>query len=295
MYENHRDNFGRRSHRSEDDRQRGFDRYGPRSQGDWRGQESYRNSDDDRTDWRAYGQRPGRNDDYPSRQSRDETPLHHDHDHEHRQYGYGRGYDDNRQQRYFTGQQNSWAVPPTTGYGSSYNSPQGYGRDYREHGYGGGSYSGGGGYGRSYGGEERGFFEKAGDEIASWFGDEDAARRREADHRGRGPKDYVRSDERIRDDVNDRLTEDWQIDASDITVMVESGEVTLNGTVAVRSAKRRAEDIVEDISGVKHVQNNLRVANTTATNGDYDSNWALNQRSTAEGGTLGKDATTAKH
>jgi len=31
--------------------------------------------------------------------------------------------------------------------------------------------------------EDRGFFERAGDEIASWFGDDDAERRRERDHR----------------------------------------------------------------------------------------------------------------
>ena len=39
----------------------------------------------------------------------------------------------------------------------------------------------------------------------SWFGDEDAARRRQQDHSGRGPSNYTRSDERIREDVCDRL------------------------------------------------------------------------------------------
>src|SRR3546814_13288594 len=92
----------------------------------------------------------------------------------------------------------------------------------------------------------------------SWFGDRDARHRREQDHRGRGPKNYVRSDERIREDVNDRLTEDVWLDASEIDVAVESGEVTLSGTVVDRRAKRRAEDCVDAISGVKHVQNNLR-------------------------------------
>jgi len=135
------------------------------------------------------------------------------------------------------------------------------------------------GYGaRDYGGwreygERRGFFERAGDEIASWFGDEDAARRREQDHRGRGPANYVRSDERIREDANDALTRDWAVDASEITVEVRDGEVTLDGTVHSRIAKRRAEDCVDDVSGVKHVQNNLRVkdawtaATTTGTTG----------------------------
>ena len=113
-------------------------------------------------------------------------------------------------------------------------------------------------------GEERGWFERAGDEVSSWFGDEDAERRREQDHRGRGPTGYTRSDERIREDVNDRLTDDWRVDASKIQTTVSKGEVTLEGTVPNREQKRRAEDCVEDISGVKHVQNNLRVQEASA-------------------------------
>jgi len=41
--------------------------------------------------------------------------------------------------------------------------------------------------GRSGGRDERGFFERAGDEIASWFGDDDRGRRDERDH---GRRDY---------------------------------------------------------------------------------------------------------
>jgi osmotically-inducible protein OsmY len=111
---------------------------------------------------------------------------------------------------------------------------------------------------RDYRSDERGFLERAGDEVMSWFGDRDAQRRRELDHRGRGPKNYARSDERIREDVNDRLTEDVWIDASEIEVSVADGEVTLAGTVEDRRGKRRAEDIADGVSGVKHVQNNLR-------------------------------------
>lgn len=110
---------------------------------------------------------------------------------------------------------------------------------------------------------ERGFFDKAGDEIASWFGDEEAARRREMDHRGRGPGNYTRSDERILEDACDNLTDDWRVDARNIQVTVKDGEVTLDGTVEDRGAKRRAEDCVDEISGVKHVQNNLRVQEMT--------------------------------
>ncbi len=106
---------------------------------------------------------------------------------------------------------------------------------------------------------QRGFFERAGDEVLSWFGDEEAQRRRDRDHRGRGPTDYVRSDDRIREDVNDRLTDDYWVDASRIGVVVSAGEVTLDGTVDSKSDKRRAEDLADAVSGVKHVQNNLRV------------------------------------
>jgi osmotically-inducible protein OsmY len=110
-------------------------------------------------------------------------------------------------------------------------------------------------------GEERGFCERAGSEVRSWFGDD--SERRDAPqgehHRGRGPKGYRRSDERILEDVNDHLTDDPHIDASEIDVSVSNREVTLNGTVNSRFEKRHAEDLAESVSGVSHVQNNLRI------------------------------------
>jgi hypothetical protein len=77
-------------------------------------------------------------------------------------------------------------------------------------------------------------------------------------HYGKGPKGYVRSDERIREDVSDRLSDDDEVDASDITVIVKSGEVVLEGTVSDRHSKHRAEDIAESVSGVREVTNHLR-------------------------------------
>ncbi|TCM20624.1 BON domain-containing protein [Novosphingobium sp. PhB165] len=119
---------------------------------------------------------------------------------------------------------------------------------------------------REYG-ERRGFLKRAGDEIASWFGNEEAAHRRHVDHRGRGPSDFTRSDERIREDVHDSLTNDWRVDASRVRVTVADGEVTLDGTVDSRAEKRRAEDLTDDVSGVRHVQNNLRVGPGTIGSG----------------------------
>jgi osmotically-inducible protein OsmY len=79
-----------------------------------------------------------------------------------------------------------------------------------------------------------------------------------AGHRGRGPRGYRRSDARILEDVNERLTDDPRLDASGIEVAVDGGEVTLSGTVDSREAKHRAEDIVESVSGVAGVVNRLR-------------------------------------
>lgn len=144
----------------------------------------------------------------------------------------------------------SYGTSPSSGYGSGYGlGSSGYGVSQRQQ-----------------SGQQRGFLDRAADEVSSWFGDEDATRRRERDeHRGRGPKGYTRSDERIREDVNDRLTDDGWLDASDIEVQVSASEVTLTGEVASREEKRRAEDIADAISGVKHVQNNLRIKDRTAS------------------------------
>lgn len=87
---------------------------------------------------------------------------------------------------------------------------------------------------------------------------------REESKRGRGPKNYARTDERILEDVCDQLTEDPILDASEIEVKVANGEVTLSGTVEARQEKRRAEDDIESIAGIRHVQNNLRVAEPTS-------------------------------
>lgn len=84
-------------------------------------------------------------------------------------------------------------------------------------------------------------------------------RRGWGEHRGRGPRGYTRSDERIREDVNDRLADDPHLDARDIEIAVQNGEVTINGHVQSRADKRHAEDLAHDVSGVTHVQNNLRV------------------------------------
>lgn len=87
-----------------------------------------------------------------------------------------------------------------------------------------------------------------------------AGEARRGEHGGRGPRSYQRSDERICEDVSERLTDDPVVDAGEIEVTVTGREVTLSGAVRTRAERRRAEDLAEGVSGVTHVQNNLRVA-----------------------------------
>jgi hypothetical protein len=79
-------------------------------------------------------------------------------------------------------------------------------------------------------------------------------------HVGRGPNGYSRSDDRIREDICDRLTQHGLIDASQVDVAVTSGEVTLRGYVPDRESKRRAEDVAESVFGVTDVRNELRTS-----------------------------------
>lgn len=78
-------------------------------------------------------------------------------------------------------------------------------------------------------------------------------------HAGRGPRGYRRSDDRIREEVCDRLTVAGTVDATNIEVDVRNGEVRLGGTVFDRYQKRYAEDLALSVHGVEDVQNELRI------------------------------------
>jgi hypothetical protein len=80
-----------------------------------------------------------------------------------------------------------------------------------------------------------------------------------AEHRTGEPKSYSRGDERVRDDVCERLRDDPFLDASGIEVRVEGADVILGGSVSGSSDKRRAQDLAENVSGVGQVKNELRV------------------------------------
>ena len=86
-------------------------------------------------------------------------------------------------------------------------------------------------------------------------------------HIGKGPKNWQRSDERIREEVCEALARHPEIDATEVDIRVQSGEVTLTGIVTDRRAKRVAEDVAEDVFGVKDVTNQIKVDKSVTTRG----------------------------
>jgi osmotically-inducible protein OsmY len=85
-------------------------------------------------------------------------------------------------------------------------------------------------------------------------------------YRGVGPLNYTRSDERIREDLNERLTDADDLDASGITVEVSNGVAILSGSVDERWMKHRAEDLADSCSGVRDVRNQIQVKASTQRN-----------------------------
>lgn len=143
------------------------------------------------------------------------------------------------------------------GYGGAPAYGRGYGRDF-----GGGLGQGfGGSWGQGYGGSTypTGYAEELGGDQgwtdARFDAPFDAGR---GPYAGRGPKGWRRSDERLREEVCERLSENRLLDARGIEVEVDDGAVTLRGAVPGASDPRLAEMLVRDTAGVREVVNELR-------------------------------------
>ena len=94
----------------------------------------------------------------------------------------------------------------------------------------------------------------------------------------------------MKEDVCEYLERNAMIDASDVDITVAEGVVTLTGTVPDRQMKRMCEDEIENLPGVKDVNNQLRV--------NRDSNLSDSSRSgssssssfgSSNGSTMGSD------
>jgi hypothetical protein len=223
---------------------------GGRDQWAERDRDMYGDHDYDRgRDWASSNQRGGGASDYQ------------------RDSGYG--YDDgNRERMNYRGQSGSQAGNHYGNQNMNYQNEQGGNRGHwgdfdrggqsggRDHNYDTQSPHFGSESDRNYG--RRDYGEQPWGRNPTWNPNPDMGMR--GQHAGKGPQGFQRSDERIKDMVHEALTDHEHIDATHVTVDVKSGEVVLTGTVDDRNAKRLAEDIVERVSGVKDVQNQLRVA-----------------------------------
>jgi|KBSSwiStaDraftv2_1062776.scaffolds.fasta_scaffold08979_3 osmotically-inducible protein OsmY len=146
---------------------------------------------------------------------------------------------------------------------SSYSSGMGQGQ-YGGMGSGGNYSYGSGNYGQER--DEMGRFTSGG--MSGQYGSYGSQQgRSRGPHTGRGPKNYQRSEERIKEDVSECLENDGYLDASEIEVKVQNGIVTLSGSVDSREDKRRAEQLAEDCPGVKDVTNQLRVTQSGRESG----------------------------
>jgi hypothetical protein len=178
---------------------------------------------------------------------------------------YDRDQEDWRRRRE---REQQWGAQGWYGQGQGYGYGQGgYGQGgFGQGGFGQSGYSQGeygrGGYGSGYG--------QGGAEQSAWRGGYDESQRYTPGltytsaiivgrFYGRGPKGYRRSDERIREDVSEELYRHPEIDASEIEVKAQNGEVTLTGKVEDRRQKRLAEDLVERVAGVTDVHNQLKL------------------------------------
>jgi osmotically-inducible protein OsmY len=74
-----------------------------------------------------------------------------------------------------------------------------------------------------------------------------------------GPNGYQRTDERLREDISERLMQAREIDSSDVTVEVKGAKVLLEGTVPERHMKHAIEDLADACPGVQDIENRIRV------------------------------------
>ncbi|HKZ73448.1 MAG TPA: BON domain-containing protein [Steroidobacteraceae bacterium] len=86
----------------------------------------------------------------------------------------------------------------------------------------------------------------------------------------RGPKGYTRSDERIKEDISERLWRSEYIDSSEVTIAVKDGAVTLAGTVPERWMRHEIENIADSCMGVQDIENDIRVERRTTEETDIE-------------------------
>jgi hypothetical protein len=95
------------------------------------------------------------------------------------------------------------------------------------------------------------------------WGEAESRRERQEEQRGSTDRRVAqrrRPDDALKRELQEILTKDPELDATEIEVEVEGGAVTLRGTVDSTDARLMAEELVESVTGVREVHNNLKVA-----------------------------------
>ena len=218
--------------------------------------------------------------------------------------GYGAGYGNQSDQWYPTGQYGDYA--------GGYESGRGDLRQFDESGQtsrGGPFYPGAGGPagggpmgGRGYqggqwyqGGQPHGGYPEnteALGERAGWYGRTPARNSAPGGQRPKrtGPKNYQRSDERLKEQIIEKLMDNSSVDIGNLECDVKDGTVTLSGTVDTRSDRYEIENVVDDVWGVKDITNNIRVK--SAQGADYGAPGASSYGSSAA---QGRESAAGQH
>ena len=102
------------------------------------------------------------------------------------------------------------------------------------------------------------------------------------------PKGYTRSDERIREELCERLAHAGRLDVREVEVAVADGWVTLSGSVPARPQTYHIEDIAASVYGVRDVENRIRVLPGTG-----DTRWTAQESQPGLTGQLGRAGQTA--
>jgi len=124
-----------------------------------------------------------------------------------------------------------------------------------------------------------------------WTSDQGMTGESRGSHRGKGPKGYTRSGERLKEIVSERLMDDPEIDATDITIEVAGQTVTVSGTVESRPIKYQVEELIENC-GVEDVVNNLRIRRA-GQESDMDQSDASTSSRSQTSRTMGGSQSTA--
>ncbi|MCY0989424.1 BON domain-containing protein [Nannocystis sp. ILAH1] len=82
---------------------------------------------------------------------------------------------------------------------------------------------------------------------------------------GCGPRSYRRSDARIAEDINEALTWHPDIDASEVEVAVERGNVTLTGLVYDPQTRRLIVELALQTAGVAELDDRMSIGGGKAS------------------------------